>query len=130
MKFKTLAALTAGILILLAFVWMFAADFLLGQLQVPVTESALLVGRRMAALFLGLAVMFFIGQAAEPSVARTALSAGVIVACIVLAVLGLFELSAGRAGPFILSAVLVEVGLAIGFLVLLRNEHKASTAQG
>jgi len=81
-----------------------------------------LLGRRGAALFLGIGVMFLLARNAKPSPSRSALASGFIVGCLALAVLGVFELFTGHAGPGILSAVAVEVALALAFLAATRTE--------
>jgi hypothetical protein len=75
-----------------------------------------LVGRRVAALFAGIGVIFFSARNAEPSSTRSALITGFVVGCVALAALGTFELATGHAGPGILSAVLFEIALALAFL--------------
>ena len=118
MSFRTLSIATAAICLALAAVWMFAPGLLLDVWGVlPGDNEAIgLTGRRMAALFAGFGVMFYRARNAEPSIARAALSSGIVVACLALAALGLYELASGRAGVGILSAAAVEAALALGFL--------------
>jgi hypothetical protein len=80
----------------------------------------------MGALYLGLSVMFFLARSAPVSVARTALSAGTVVACSLLALLGVYELSAGRVGPAILLSVVVEGLLALGYIWILFTERRGT----
>lgn len=116
LSFRALAILSALIFFALALTWMLAPNLLLSDWGVEFTASAGVVGRRSAALYAGIAAMFFWARNAEPSTARSALIKGVVVACLTLAALGLFELQAGHATPAILIAVLIEVGLTLAFL--------------
>ena len=116
-SFQYLATAAAIICFALAIVWLLAPQLLLSLWGVAYSHSVGLVSRRGAALFLGIGIMLFLARNAEPSPSRTALSAGFIVGCLALASLGVFELVKKRAGIGILSAVLVEVVLAIAFLI-------------
>ena len=80
----------------------------------------------MGALYLGLSVMFFLARSAPVSVARTALSAGTAVGCSLLALLGIYELSASRVGPAILPSVVVEALLALGYIWILFTERRGA----
>lgn len=115
LHFRTLAIITALLAFALALTWMFAPDLLLSSWGVELSDPVALVGRRGAALYGGIGVMFFLARNAEPSAARSALVAGFMVSCSVLAALGVFELVMGRAGPGILLAVLVEIALVLAF---------------
>lgn len=116
LNFQSVAILVALVCFALASVWMFAPELLLSNWGVEYSSSTGLVSRRAAALFAGMGVMFFTARKAEPSVARSALITGFVTACVILAVLGLFEFSSGHATVGILSAVLIEVALALAFL--------------
>ena len=84
-----------------------------------------LMGRRGAALFAGIGVMFFWARNAEPSSARSALVAGFVISCLALAALGVVELGNGHAGPGILSAVLIEVALILASLYVGGRERRS-----
>lgn len=86
-----------------------------------------LIGRRAAALYAGIAVMFFMARNAEPSTARTALIYGIITACMILACLGVYELTTGHATRGILAAVLIEIVLSLLFMVVCRSDSKSIT---
>ncbi len=75
-----------------------------------------LVGRRAAALYAGIAVMFFSARNAEHSATRTALITGTITSCSILALLGVYEFATGHATSGILTAVFIEVTLVLAFL--------------
>jgi hypothetical protein len=67
-------------------------------------------------------VMFFSARNAEPSPARLALIKGAAVGCLMLAILGVFELATGHAKVGILVAVFIEVALTLAFLAALFKE--------
>lgn len=116
LNFQSVAILVALVCFALASVWMFAPELLLSSWGVEYSSSTVLVSRRAAALFAGIGVMFFTARKAELSVARSALIIGFVTACLILAALGLFEFVSGHATVGILSAVLIEVALALAFL--------------
>jgi hypothetical protein len=121
LNFRSLAILSALIFFALALAWMLAPDHLLSSWGVEFSSSVGLVGRRMAALYAGIGVMFFTARNAEPSSVRSALVTGFVVACLILAVLGVFELATGHAGIGILAAVLIEIALTLAFLYVARK---------
>lgn len=117
LSFHFLALTTSILFSLLSAVWMFAPTKFLSAWGVDYTASAGLVGRRAAALYAGFAMMFFIARNAEQSVIRTALIYGVITTCLMLALLGLYEIFKGSASKGILSAVFIEAVLSLLFML-------------
>lgn len=126
MSFRTVATITTIVTLVLGAGYLFAGTLLVGRWQIEPTESVLLLGRRIGALYLGLSVIFCLARSAPVSVARTALCAGTAVACLLLALLGVYELSAGHAGPAILASAVVESLLALGYITILVAERKAA----
>jgi hypothetical protein len=118
LNFRNLALLSAILFLSLALIWMFAPDLALSSWGVEFSPEVGLVARRAAALYAGIGVMFFLARNAEPSPARSALLGGAIVTCLVLAVLGVFELATGHAKVGILTAVFIEVALVMAFLAV------------
>lgn len=116
LNFRGLAILSALVFFALALTWMLAPNLLLSDWGIEFTSSAGLVSRRAAALYAGIAVMFFSARNAEPSTARSALIKGVVVVCFMLAALGYLEFEVGNATPRILIAVFIEVALMLAFL--------------
>ncbi len=128
MKFLTyyrLSILTAIIFLLLAIMLMFAPDQLLSGWGVEFTTGAGLVARRASAFYTSIAVMFFMARNAEPSIARTALIYGIITVCMILVILGLYELIAGHATRGILAAIFTEVMLSILFMAVCCSGDKS-----
>lgn len=115
LTFRTLAILSALLFFALALIWLFAPDLVLSSWGVELSDPVGLVGRRGAALYAGIGVMFLLARNAEPSVARSALISGFMVSCSVLAALGVIEFVTGNAEPGILVAVLIEIALVLAF---------------
>jgi hypothetical protein len=118
LTFRPLATLTSLLFFGIAATWMFAPDSMLATWDVALSYPVELVGRRAAALYAGIGVMFFLARSTAPSPARSALAAGMVTACLLLAALGVFELVTGHAGAGILTAVLLEVALALAFIFI------------
>jgi hypothetical protein len=116
MTFKTMAFVMtcAGCLLGLRFV--FAAGSVLHEWGIEATAGSLVVSRRIGAIYLGLALGFFLGRAAAPSDLRSAVCLVTGGALALLAGLGLFELLARRVGAGIFRSVVAEAVLAAGFV--------------
>ena len=115
MTFRIMAFVTAGAGALLGLRFIFSGASVLRQWGIEATDGPLLICRRLGALYLGLALMFFLGRNAGPSDLRSAVCLGVGGASALLAGLGLFELRAGRVGSGIIVPAIVELVLAAGF---------------
>jgi hypothetical protein len=114
--FRTLATISSGLFLVLACMWMFTPAWALAQWGVSSTESAELVGRRAASLYFAFAVMFFMAKDLPSSPGRKALVSGLVVACSILAALGLLELYLGHVRLGILNAVAIEVVMGLALL--------------
>lgn len=116
MTFKAMAYVMslAGCALGLRFI--FAGASLLEEWGIAVTDGPVVVCRRLGAVYLGLALMFFLGRAAPPSDLRSAVCLGMGGASALLAGLGLFELHAGRVGSGVIVPAIVELVLAAGFV--------------
>jgi lysylphosphatidylglycerol synthetase-like protein (DUF2156 family) len=125
--FYRLSVFAAILFLLLACILMFAPAQMLTSWGVELTVSVGLMARRIAALYTGLAVMFFMVRNAEHSTTRTALIYGVVTSCLMLAGLGAYELYAGHASTGIIPAVLIEVALALAFTYVACNCNGQNT---
>jgi len=116
MTFKIMAfVMTLGGCVLgLRFI--FAGASVLREWGIEATDGPLVMCRRIGALYLGLALMFFLGRSAAPSDLRSAVCLGVGGASALLACLGLFERWAGRVSGGIIVPAIVELVLAAGFV--------------
>jgi hypothetical protein len=124
MKFRILVVVSAILSFLLGVGYLFFGGLLIGRWGIEATSGMLLLGRRMAALYLGLSVMFFLARSAPVSVPRMAICAGAAVGMSLLALLGIYERTAGHAGPGILVSVLVESLIALAFIWTLFTERR------
>ena len=115
MTFKIMAYVTAIAGCILGLRFIFAGASVLKQWGIAATDGSLVVSRRIGALYLGLALMFFLGRTAAPSDLRSAVCLGMGGAIALLACLGLFELWAGRVTSGIIVPAIVETLLAAGF---------------
>ena len=129
LSFRSLAIVIALLFLVQAFTWMFAPQRLLAEWGVALTPSVSLLSRRAAALYAGVAVMFWSARNAEPSPARSALMKGLGVACLMLASLGVFELAAGHAAPGILAAVVIEVMFMLALLHVGRQSSQTRAGE-
>jgi hypothetical protein len=116
LSFYRLSVLTSILFVVLAIILMFVPALMLTGWGVELTTEVGLVVRRIAALYTGLAVMFFMVRNAEHSTTRTALIYGTITGCMLLAILGVYEFATGHAARGILAAVTIEVALVLAFL--------------
>ena len=128
MSFRATATAAAVIACTLGLGYLFVGNLVVGRWQLEATEGVLLLGRRLGAVYLGLAAMCFLARSAEPSLSRKALCAGATIALGLLAALGIFEWSAGRASGGILISVAVETILAVGFARHLAARDRHATA--
>jgi hypothetical protein len=116
LSFYRLSVFSSILFTVLAFILMFAPVLMLSAWGVELTDSVGLVTRRIAALYAGIAVMYFFARNAAHSETRTALIVGTITACLLLAILGVYEFATGHASNGILVSVLIEVILILAFL--------------
>ena len=115
MTFKIMAYVMALGGCALGIRFIFAGASLLREWGIEVTDGPLVICRRLGAIYLGLAFMFFLGRTAPPSDLRSAVCLGVGGASALLAGLGLFELHAGRVSSGIVIPAIIEIVLAAGF---------------
>ena len=115
MLFAHIAIAAAGATLILAVGWLLFGRLFLRRWRIEPNVAALLLGRRIGAVYLGLSVIFFLARNTAESELRSALSLGAIIVCTLLALLGLADYKSRRAGPAILVSVLVEVLLVAGF---------------
>lgn len=116
MSFKIMAYVMALGGTVLGVRFIFRGAGLLKEWGIDVADGSLVIVRRVGAVYLGLALLFFLGRAAPPSDLRSAVCVGVGGACALLAGLGLFEFQAGRVSSGIIVPAIFEVLLAVGFV--------------
>ena len=119
MSFHALAIVTCIAALLLASGWLFAGNLMLKRWQIEPSVGALLVGRRIGAIYLGVALLCFLVKSTISPELITSVSLFAALVNALLAGLGLYEYRARRAGPAILVSVAVELLLLLGFGSLL-----------
>jgi hypothetical protein len=116
MTFQLMALIMTGAACLLGIRFIFAGGSVLKEWGLEVTAGSLIVSRRIGAIYLGIALMFFLGRDAAPSDLRSAvcLVTGGMIA--VLSGLGLFEFLSRRVRAGIFTSVVAEAVVAAGFV--------------
>jgi hypothetical protein len=115
MTFQIIALIMTCAGCLLGGRFIFAGGSVLKEWGVEVTAGSIVIFRRIGAIYLGLALMFFLGRAAAPSDFRSAVCLVTGGASALLACLGLFEFLAGRVSAGVFRSVVGETALAAGF---------------
>ncbi len=126
MSFKTIAIITAIITFLLGIGYLFFGSLVIGRWQIEPTVNVLLLGRRMASFYLGLSVILFLSRSIPLSTARTALTIGAIFILSLLAFLSIYEYASNRLGAGIIVSAIIEVLLAIGYILVFVKDRKTS----
>ncbi|GLQ18726.1 hypothetical protein [Maritalea porphyrae] len=121
MTFRTLCLLTAALSISLFAILLLYPPLIYSIFAIPAHESADLLARRAAMLFLGVAVLSWNFRGANAPQTQRAFSLGTIVMMLGLASVGIFELARGFAGFGILFAIITELAIAAAFVKLLRS---------
>jgi len=116
MSFQVLALIMTCAGAVLGARFLFAGASVLKEWGLEATAAALIVSRRIGALYLGLALMFFLGRAAGPSDLRSAACLVMAGAIAALACLGLFDFGARRVNAAIFRSVAAEAVLAAAFV--------------
>lgn len=126
MNYKITAFVTSVIAFMLGIGYLFFGSLIIGRWQIEPTNSVLLIGRRMGALYIGLSIIFFLSRSVSLSNVRVALSIGAAFTLSLLAILGIYEYSAGRAGIGILASTLIESLLSAAYIIIFFKDRKAS----
>lgn len=128
MTFRATATAAAFIALVLGVGYLFAGHLIVGRWQIEPTQSVLLMGRRMGAVYLGLSAMFFAARSSPTSPARSALSGGAALALFLLSSLGVYEFATGHAARGILVSAAVEMLLAFGFARVVLTDRRSAAA--
>jgi Kef-type K+ transport system membrane component KefB len=118
-SFHTLSILTCLAALLLGAGWLFAGRRMLQRWRIEPTTGALLVGRRIGAVYLGVALLCFLVRSTTSTELITSVSWFAVLVNALLAGLGVYEYRARRVGPAILVSVALELLLLLGFGALL-----------
>jgi hypothetical protein len=120
-SFKLIAQLGALISALLFLTFAFLPVIPFTMLGVAMTPEGLLMARRMAALFLGIALILFLARGAGNSDLRRKVCAALSASMAALALFGLYDFVQGSVGYGIWIAVTVETFFAVTLALLARD---------
>lgn len=130
MSYRLLCSLTAAICFALAFCLLLVPGLIHWLFGIEAVQESVLMARRAGFLFIGLAGLYWSVREVLAGAMRNGVAKGSIAMLMGLAVLGLWELTFGIAGPGILLAIATEVMLAVFFgLVLLADRKVEPSAQ-
>ena len=115
MTFEILALVMTLACCALGVRFIFFGGGVLNEWGLESTTGALILFRRIGAMYLGLALMFFLGRTAGPSEIRSAVCLVIGGTAGLLACLGVSEFLARRVSAGILRSVVAEVVLGAGF---------------
>jgi hypothetical protein len=116
MTFRTVSSATALIFLTLSVILVAAPQIVYWLFSLQGNDLGGFLAKRAGALFLGLSILCFLAcNTSSPDIKRL-VSVSVGSAMAAMALLGLYELAHGFAGPGILAAVLTETVIAASFL--------------
>ncbi|MBW8636335.1 hypothetical protein K1W69_03965 [Hoeflea sp. WL0058] len=116
MTFEILALVMTVACIVLAVRFIFFGGSVLKEWGLESTTGALILFRRIGLMYLGLALMFFLGRTAGPSEIRSAVCLVMSGTAVLLAGLGLNEWLARRVSAGILRSAIAEAVLGAAFV--------------
>jgi hypothetical protein len=112
---KAFFSIAAALLVLLGVGYLFLPDAMLAKWDVTTDSTGLYVSRRYGAMAFGYATILVLARSAGPSLARAAIMGGGAFVSLLLTLLSLWGILAGKIGPFAWSAVAIEGILAVTF---------------
>lgn len=122
--FKPLSIFTAMLSLILCLSLLFLPEPIFFIFQIAEADSAFFIARRAAMLFLGIAVLCWLGKDALNSPSRQSVCIGLAVAMLGLASLGTFEYLQSNAGAGIGLAVITEAIIGIAYLRIWFRHYK------
>jgi len=125
LQFSAVAITAAIITASLAVLWTIWPELFFWLWNIPASDTARFLGRRIAALFAGLTIMLALARNAPVSPLRDALALGMGTACLLLAASGIHAILVGSGGSGLWLAVAVELALASAFSLVERKLPQA-----
>lgn len=116
LTFYRLAIVMAIAAFVLGLRFILAGGSVLTEWGLEKSAEGIILFRRIGMMYLGLALMFFLGRTAAPSDIRSAVSLVMGGTTVLLACFGLFEFLAGRVSAGIFRSVVAEAVLGGAFL--------------
>lgn len=118
LNFNIVSLSTAFIATALCIALLFAPEIIFRLFTIEEDSSAFFIGRRTAMLFLGIAVLSWVGRNAAHSESRQAICLGLAVSMFALALMGIAEYIRGFVGIGIFLAVVTECILAVMYFTI------------
>lgn len=119
MSFYALCIVASIAASLLGMGWLFFGKAMIRRWESEPNDIALVLGRRIGAVYTGLALLFFLLRNITTPKTVHDISLSVVVIMVMLATLGIYEFRNKRVGPAILLSVALEIFLlgAFGWLL-------------
>lgn len=114
-NFKNVSLAATALSGVLFVILLLAPELIFFIFSIEGSEAAKLLSRRAAMLFLGLAIITYLGRDAVHSALRQAVCVGMAATMFGLALTGTYEFARGYAGFGILLAVIAEIGFGVAF---------------
>lgn len=121
-QFSTWSGLTAVVALGFALGWLLFGTAMLKRWGWEPSPTALMLGRRIGCIYLGLAYLFFAVRAAPPSELRTLLTQAAMLLLALVAIHGIHAYRRREAGPVILASVAGEIVLILGYANVLAHQ--------
>lgn len=121
MNFRVMAWLFSVAAAILAVMFIFNPQTLLHSWNLDAPATTQFMARRLGVVYLGIAVMFFLGRSAPPSPLRNAVCIGIAIVLVLLPVMSLIGLQQGLVGKSIIGSIIIELVLAAGLISTLRR---------
>ncbi|MBL4805743.1 MAG: hypothetical protein JKY31_00455 [Rhodobacteraceae bacterium] len=115
MTYRVVSLAASVVCLLLCLILLLLPDVIYWLFNITGAEVSDFLARRAAMLFLGFAVLCFLGRNAEDSEMRRTVSVAMAIAMAGLAATGIFEFMRGYVGIGIWLAIVVEVAFAVLF---------------
>ncbi len=116
--YKNVSIAATGLTFILFIILLFFPNLIFFIFNIEGAEAALLLSRRAAMLFLGLAVISFLGRDSAHSSLRQVVCLGMMAVMFGLALTGIFEFVRGYASFGILLAVVAEISFGAAYAVI------------
>ncbi len=130
MNFKILSYFTFGLSAVLSILLLFFPNVIFFIFGLEGNATADFISRRAAMLFLGYAVIAFFSRNSPPSDSRQAITLGIALSMLGLAILGLFEFARGFAGLGSLLPICTEFLLSLAYFSVWRQEASRKASFG
>jgi hypothetical protein len=125
---KVFLSIVSMLMVLLGSGWLLFPEAMLGSWSVQSDAAGVYMGRRYGGLLFGYAAILWLGRAAGPSTARSAILGGGALVTGLVTLLSLWGVVTGTIGPAAWGAVVIEAVLTGGFLYYFLAER--TQAQG